>query len=422
MKSHLSLVLILIFASAIQRLGAQDWKNLNSDDLFLKAREEAFNGDREEARIMLRFILEKSPTYADVRILLARTFAWDGDRNSSRLELQKVLTDNPKNQDGLNALIDTEMWDDSFENGLTVANGALAYYPNFEDFVYKKASILNSLGRQEEALAALSQLLSINPAHEKGMILLQAIKTEAKIYRVGASFGIDVFSRTFDPTHYAFIQASRLNNWGSAILRLNYSNRFGTNGLQPEIDLYPRIVNGVYAYLNYGYSTSSIFPNHRIGAEIYSKLPRSMEASAGVRYLNFDSQTKVTIFTGSISKYFKSYWLSFRPYITPDKNVGTSYSANLLFRKYFQDGENYIGWDGGIGFSPDERRFQSGAGFTGDNIYVLKSQKAGFMLQRTLKHYLILNANIDFTRQELIFDQGNYVIISSFLVGIRRVF
>jgi YaiO family outer membrane protein len=213
----------------------------------------------------------------------------------------------------------------------------------------------------------------------------------------------------------------RTNSWGSAFFRLNQASRFSSTGFQPEIDLYPRIANGVYAYLNYGYSESVLFPKHRIGAEVFSKLPKSLEASLGFRYLYFGPDSKVIIYTGSFGWYFKNYWLSLRPFITPG-NPGTSFSSILSLRRYFKDADNYLGIDAGLGFSPDERRIQSGAGLSPDDIYVLKTQRVGLVCQKTFPHHFIVNVRCAFINQELLFDQGQYVLITSSQVAILKRF
>jgi YaiO family outer membrane protein len=203
---------------------------------------------------------------------------------------------------------------------------------------------------------------------------------------------------------------------------LNYANRFNTNGLQSEIDLYPKITDGVYAYLNYGYSGSSIFPMNRAGAELFSRLPKGMEISAGARYMNVRSTSNIFIYTGSFGIYFKNCWVSFRPYIIPDRIARTTYSASVSFKKFWQNPDNYLGLNIGGGFSPDERRFQSGKGFTTDNIYILQSQRASITLQRAIRPTLLIIASAEAIRQELVFDTGSYMYIISTSVGIRKKF
>ncbi|MFZ6010973.1 MAG: YaiO family outer membrane beta-barrel protein [Bacteroidota bacterium] len=401
---------------------AQSWGHLDSDELFQLARQKAFNGNREESRAMLRHILRKSPGYHDVRILLGRTYAWDGKRDSARMELQIVLKESPQHEDALSAMTDVEMWDEQYQQALAVVQRGLQAYPSAENFLYKKASILYNLNSQDEALKTLEQLLSINPSHEQGSRLLKKIDDGRRKFTSGATYGIDLFSRTFDPAHYALAQIGRTNAWGTSIVRMNYAYRFAIHGLQGEIDLYPGLFKGVYAYLNYGYADSRLFPRHRVGAEIFTKLPRSFEASAGVRYLYYSEQTKVYIITGALGWYVRSYWLSLRPYFTPDKLLGNSFSASLTLRRYFEDRDNFIGCVVGMGFSPDERRIQSGAGLTDREIYVLKSQRGEILWSKTLWHHVTITLSLNVSRQELIFDEGAYVYITSLNAGLRKRF
>ncbi len=414
------LVLLLIFFTTATALRAQSWKHLDVDELFAKARTTAFAGNREEARAMLDEILVRSPDYFDVRIFLARTYAWDQQREKAIEELRRVLYQSSANEDALNALIDVEMWGDQYEQALVTANIGLQHYPNSEDFLYKKASILSALKQNDEASAVLNRLMEVNPAHAKGIQLIDKFHTGSLKYSAGLSYSLDLFSRIYGPAQYLAAQLVRDCRWGSAIARINYSDRFSTHGVQAEIDLYPRIANGVYGYFNYGYSENKLFPNHRIGAEIYSKLPKRFEASAGFRYLNFGTGT-VTIYTGSVGWYVKDYWLSIRPYITPG-SAGTSFSSVFSMRRYFKDGDNYIGFSGGLGFSPDDRRIQSSNGLSTDGIYLLKSQRLGATWQKTFPHRYMINASISMARQELAFDQGNYVWITSPSISLKKRF
>ncbi|HEY0743707.1 MAG TPA: YaiO family outer membrane beta-barrel protein [Chryseosolibacter sp.] len=413
--------LLIVLSLMPWQVAAQDWKNLGTDELFDLARQRAYNGKREEAREMLKFILEKSPDYADARVLLGRTYAWEGQYDNARIEFEKVIQKTDY-LDAFNAYADVEIWSESYQNGLVIVQRGLTSFPNDEDLLYKKAKILNEVGKQQEAVLVLNNLLLINPSDSKAIALLKDIRLSRMRYTAGISYGIDLFNRTFDPAHYTSVQLGRTNRWGSLIGRLNYAHRFGLNGVQPEIDAYPRIVDGVYAYVNYGFSSTDLFPKHRAGLELYTKLPKSFEASAGLRYLFFDEATKVTIYTGSIGWYVGNYWLSIRPYVTPDKIASTAVSGSLAVRRYFSDPETYLGISGGVGFSPDIRRIQDATGLSNDEIYLLHAQRAGLAFQKLMKANFIFNASADFARQELIFDQGNYVQIASLSVGLKKKF
>jgi YaiO family outer membrane protein len=161
---------------------------------------------------------------------------------------------------------------------------------------------------------------------------------------------------------------------------------------------------------------------NRAGVELFSRLPKGMEISAGARYMNVRSTSNIFIYTGSFGIYFKNCWVSFRPYIIPDRIARTTYSASVSFKKFWQNPDNYLGLNIGGGFSPDERRFQSGKGFTTDNIYILQSQRASITLQRAIRPTLLIIASAEVIRQELVFDTGSYMYIISTSVGIRKKF
>ena len=133
--------------------------------------------------------------------------------------------------------------------------------------------------------------------------------------------------------HIASLQYSRKTPFGSVVLSGNIADLHKSGeaflskeiGKQIEIDLYPKITKWNYLYLSYGYSNSVLFPLHRVGFEIYQKLPKSFELSAGFRFLQFESTTltntdtlkNIMIFTGSLGKYYKNFWFSFRPFLNP---------------------------------------------------------------------------------------------------------
>jgi YaiO family outer membrane protein len=202
---------------------------------------------------------------------------------------------------------------------------------------------------------------------------------------------------------------------------VNYGYRFQNSGIQGELDFYPKIMNGVYGYLNYGYSGADIFPKHRFGAEVYGRLPSSMEGSLGIRYLYFGPASTVTIYTGSLGLYRGNYYFSLRPYITPN-NSSFSRSVSLLVRRYFGDADNYLSVKGSVGFIPDERTVIFSAGESGKETYFLKSENAGIGCQYALTSTHLLTVTFDITHQELSFDPGRYVYDYSFSVGVKTIF
>jgi YaiO family outer membrane protein len=414
--------LVVTTASFLYTCAGQiDTAKLDSDQLFAMAREKAFAGDREEARRLCKIIIVRSPSYLDARVLLARTYSWDGQLADARSILSEVLKERPTYKDAIDALVDVELWDKQPLRALEMVNQGLTSYPRDEELLLKKARALNGLGRDEEALVVLLRLEDMNPSRTEIVSLMESIKARSVLNGVGASYGFDGFSDVYDAMNYAAFQVSRQTPYGSIFARLNYTSRFNLHGTQVEAELYPRLGAGMYAYLNYGFSQSTLFPKHRLGAEIYTKLPASLEGSIGLRHFFFDASSKVTMYTGTLGYYFGNYWVSFRPFFIP-KTTGISNSASLTMRRYIGDADSYVSLRAGAGFSADTRLMQSSTGFMGQEVFYLKSQTIGVGWQQSIGAASLCVTTFDITNQELSFRPGSYVTMYSFSIALRTRF
>src|ERR1044072_2059227 len=105
-------------------------------------------------------------------------------------------------------------------------------------------------------------------------------------------------------------------SFGSIIGRYTRATKFDITGEQYEIESYPHIRDGTYAYLNYGHSNTGVFPHDKYAAEIFQSLPYSFEASLGARRLEFSGP--VVLYTGMVGYYVSSYYFNVRTYYTPD--------------------------------------------------------------------------------------------------------
>jgi YaiO family outer membrane protein len=408
--------ILLLFFSIAQ--AQTNYDSLGVDELFSLARQKAFNGEREESRRICSIILTRSPGYADVKILMGRTYAWDGNRNEARRLFREVIIADEDNLDAYTALIDVELWDDKPETALAEADKALAFYPNNTDLLLKKVKALLALKREDEALLVLSRIEAIDPACKPCREIRESLKAAKFKHTFSANVAMDYYDKVFDPMYYSAIQFGTKTKAGTVIGRVNYAYRFNQSGVQPEVDYYPGLWKGAYGYFNYGFTTSSLFARHRIGAEVYQSLPHSLEASLGVRYLNFGGASDVTIYTGSLGWYYKNYWFAVRPYITPG-NGSFSRSLNVIARRYFKDANNYIGLTGGAGFSPDQRRIQSNEGLLSNNIYFLESQKAELNIQKSIRYNMVWTLDLSYSHQELSFSYGDFLNVMGFTTGIK---
>ncbi len=417
--AKISSVLCILFISQV--IFSQTMlDSLDADELFDRARKLAFNSQRDSARQLLKLALQESPNYVDIRIFYARTLAWDGLRNEARQEMKTVFSQKPFNTEALLFAIDVELWDDKPSEALKICVTALRKFPNHEEFLLQKAKILRDLNRENEALITLTILEDINPSNPEVPKIRESIKSNFIMQGISASESYDWYNKVYDPNHLVALQYNRSTYFGSVIARLNYRNTRGKDGFQIEVDAYPRIVSGIYAYISYGFAgtSSSLFSEHRAGLEAFFKLPESFEGSFGARYLNFGTGNDITIYTGSLGYYYKDYWFSLRPFVTPS-SISFSRSINITSRWYY-DGtaDEYASMKAGAGFSPDERNYDP----TNSNVYLLKARSFGIGWQKPLGIFSLLTVSVDYTRQELSFSPGEFVEVYSFSIGYRYKF
>lgn len=322
----------------------------NPDTAFQEARELAFNSKRQEAQTLLLHILTKYPDYHDIRSFLGSTYSWDGNYDEARKQFDYILKKSPDRLDTWTAAINNELWGEAPYAALEMTKKALELFPDNQDLIYLKASSEDNIGNKEEALHTLKNVIDQGNTNEKFQTYFSNLKLSMRKNRIGVRSAFDAYSEVFDPMQYYQLTYIRNTKFGGIHAKINASNRFNTTGTQLEVDLYPRIAEGFYAYASFGWSNSSIYPEIRYGAELYKSLPLSLELSLGMRGLKFNETTN--IYTGSLGWYFGNNYLNLRTYITPGDN-GSSKSGSLTFRIYRKDADNYFTIQGGAGFSPD---------------------------------------------------------------------
>ncbi|MGI9549784.1 MAG: YaiO family outer membrane beta-barrel protein, partial [Aurantibacter sp.] len=217
-----------------------------------------------------------------------------------------------------------------------------------------------------------------------------------------------IFDQRYEPMTYSSISFKHKTKYGSIIPKINYSSRLGKQGLQYDLSLYPKLAKRMYAFLNYGYSNASIYPNHRFAGDVYLGLPGAIEVSAGGRYISTNTRNVYAI-TNSLGHYRGNYYFSLRSYITPRPNRLTRVSGNLLVRKYLRDAENYFGVNFGMGFSPELKQLIAGGELLAETLLYVESQRLSLAYQfSTKKTPNIYKTNIGVRRQELASDSGSF--------------
>lgn len=395
---------------------SQEWKKESPQVIVDHARSEAGEGDYTKAREKLQYILKIVPDHQDARIQLGRSYAWEGRYDEAIRIYDEVLS---KNQDNLNALmakIDAQAWSGRLNDAQGTADLALEYHPGHEEVLFRKAQILSYNAEVGQAIEILDEVLRINPANLEAFDLKIKLEEQSRAYAVVIRFGVDVFDQAFDPALNGSIEVNKEHSWGAVIARVNYAHRFKLNGAQYEMDFYPAINDKVYGYVNYGFSQSVLFSNHRMGAEVFAVVLNKLETSIGARYLQFTTQNILT-YTASMRYYCKSMEFSVRPFYTHKKSF-TAASIDFEIKKNFKQTETFIELSTGFGFSPDIRFNQT---FTGqsEQFYTLESRRIGLKIQKRFGDRWNTSLESRMNYRELSEASNDYLLITSIISSIR---
>ena len=400
--------LLITFSTTIQ-----SQEKLSSDQLFKNARTAAFDEDDYPKAIRLtKEALEISPDYSDIRIFLGRLYTWTDEKDLARKEFERVIQKNPGYEDAHLAYGYLEYWDDNPEKALIVIEPGIEKNPDSEGLLMLKAKIYNNLGKFTEANETLETLLKYDPNFSEARAFSQKIKDLSSKNQIGIDYDFVYFNERFsDPWHLASVSYGRRTGIGSITGRLNYANRFTTNGVQFEIDAYPRISNTFYTYVSGGISENGgIFPRYRAGFSLYANLPKSFEADAGFRFLSFSRST--WIYTASVGKYYSNYWFNLRTYLTPSNN-SLSKSISLTVRYYLAGADDYLSLRVGTGLSPD--RPENYYLYNSDDEIVgsldqkdLKSSNISLGYRKSIKQSNIFSIDVGAENQEYALDKKGY--------------
>lgn len=328
-------------------IGQNQTAELTVDELYEKARTAAFSdGDYVKAREYAYKALERSPNYHGIRIFVARLYAWEGNYDKARGALNRVLEQDPENRRAYLVITDIEKWSENYDIALRLVNRAIDYHPGDEELLLKKASLLFSMENYQKSEDVYKQLLEQSD-NKKARDGLKSVQLKQMKYSVTLSSRYDRFREIFDPWKFTELGLSRQTPYGSVNGRVQYAQRFGSSGVQFNLDAYPAITDGLYAYISGGYSGNSIYPKYCFGLSLYKSLPAAFELEAGFRYLDFIS-SQTDIYTTSLTKYLGSYLLTIRTYYVPSLQ-GNSKSFSGVVRRYFGDANTYISITGGFG-------------------------------------------------------------------------
>ena len=310
-----------------------------TENILAQARELSGSDHPQQAIALLNEHLREVPDDSDARALLGLICSWNKRWDEGRRAFALVLKSDPDYKDAVLGLIHLELWSGNARRAAELAQNALKSRPLDTDY---KAEL-------EKAQADLAEARVILPSSHGNA----SPTSDGPNWEAGIAESTIFFSDKRSSWRETAVDISRNFTPGWVTATFSHANWFGEGSNLIDLQSYPSIRHGTYAFIDVAFSPdATLYARYRLGGEIFQSLPRGFEASAGFRYMRFNSNT--ILYTGSVGKWFGNYWVLGRTYIDPDPVTGTSTSFQLSFRKYYDDAEHFIGLRFGEGASPFE--------------------------------------------------------------------
>jgi YaiO family outer membrane protein len=209
-------------------------------------------------------------------------------------------------------------------------------------------------GHTSAARDQANLILARDPGHPQARLVRQRLDAADRPWTAKVMAGYDHFNDGRQPWREQLVSLARSTPVGSIIGRATRAERFGLDDQQFELEFYPTLRPGTYAFVAVGgASNRTLYPRRRFAVDLHQALGRGFEISGGYRRLDFSETTP--IYVGSLTKYIGPWMLTARVDRLPAPSSSTS--GHALVRRYFgEDGSSYIGLGFSHGLSREEIR------------------------------------------------------------------
>jgi len=219
-----------------------------------------------------------------------------------------------------------------------VADAAPAASADSVDALVARAISLFRHNDERSAFVLVARARTLAPGREDVSVLYRRFRYDLYGSDLTAAESYERWSAGPAPWSETQLAARHNTVAGDGILRLDRASQLGRGDERAEVELYPRLPIG-YALVGGSRSTGGgIYPRSTLDAELFASLPAGLEASAGVRRLDFADP--VNVFSFSAGGYWTDYLFTARLDRIAGGAGGTS--AGLSARRYFADGMQYV--------------------------------------------------------------------------------
>lgn len=325
---------------------------VNVDSLFEVGKQKSYDEQYDIALPLFDKIISETPDYYDAYLFRARILAWKGDYDKSLNYLQVVKDSFPTEIMPRVFEATVLFWKEEYDSCLAQCNSVLADSA-VEQTRYLKARVLYFKKEYKEALEVVEPLCEDYPDNKDYEQLRWTLVNLLSEDHVGIWGSYDHFTNFPDnPRVGLSAEVKKVFKNSPVIGRVNLARRFGLDDYQVEFEAYPRPSNNLYFFLNASYSPKGIwFPFWRLSGDIYFGLPKAVELSMGLRYLEFSTITfnMLTFYAG----YYPGNNYIFARYYVGISNLGSANIFEVVGRRYLSTQYHYVELRAGYGNSPD---------------------------------------------------------------------
>jgi len=299
----------LLFISSIA-IGQE----INVDETLIAVKREVEKENYDKALSLIEPLRTKYPQDQDIQTYTGRIYSWKKDYKMA-IKILSPLTDriNP-NPEALQAIINVYFWSENYEKCNLYCDKYLAIDPKSVEILKIKATSLEKLNRDQEALELIEKASFADNSTQAFKGIRTLIGRKAKNAVSVSYLNISTSDPGQSPFHYGYAEYSHKFSKSAIVGRANIGNVSNETQMLFETDFYQTFSNKSYLYANAGVSTGeTIFPVAKAGLEYYFKPYKKFEYSLGARFMHFDTDD-ITLVTGQLSYNPGIYSFAYRPY------------------------------------------------------------------------------------------------------------
>lgn len=316
----------------------------------------------QEAYELTGYLMKRYPynskikqAYVEQRLASGINYNRQEKYDSALVEFNEVLSINQRDSNALNYACNILMEKNLDDSALYLANRGLYYYPNNEQFTFKKALILEKKKEYQLASATADTLVKINPSL-RNIDFADALKARAYRNQMGFMFLYSTFDSASNITraNIATLQYARFTKWGSYTARINMAGRSVGTGMQGELDLNYKHSPKWFSFASAGISNEIVFPSLKFAYSLNYTFKKVYTVEGGFRFLRF-SKTDINMLSGvaSLTRDWGEFWGNVR-YFAINQGPNLYHAVSVTCRQFLTPSTEYVSAGIGLGNSPDE--------------------------------------------------------------------